>query len=156
MEIIGYIYSLIWCLCLWPYLLAKQTKSGLQSLVVCCLFPSQGSPLAGWALPWGVLVAQGWSLPSSSPTEGQWHQHSPLAKKIAFSVHRRPHMMVQLYSFHLWLCSPPPPCLPSARLVRGSHGWSSAGRFTATCSGTHSTLVLTASKLVLPWPCCLM
>lgn len=92
-EIIEWVlhYSLIWCLCLWPYPLAKHRVRTAELGRVLPL------PLTGRSPGWmGVLVAQGWSLPSCSPAEEQWHLHSPPAMKAAFPVRRRLHMMVQL------------------------------------------------------------
>lgn len=129
-----------------------KTESGLQSWVVCCLFPSLGSPLARWALPWGSAGGPGLVSALLQSHGGAVTLAQPPGQENCFlCAQEAPHDgAAELIPSAMWLCSPPPPCLPSARLVRGSHGWSSAGKLTATCSCSHSTLVLTASKLVLP------
>lgn len=129
-----------------------KTESGLQSWVMCCLFPSQGSLLGGSAGGPGLVCSLLQSHRGAvTPAQPPGHENCFLCAQEAPCDGA-----AVLIASATWLCLPPPPCLPGARLVPGSRGWSSAGRLTATCSGTHSTLVLTASKLVLPSPCCLM
>lgn len=143
MEIIGYVLhcSLSWCLCL------KMQE---------CRAGSCAAPSPHREVPWldGSVGGPGLiSAPLQSCREAVTPAQPSCHESCFSCAQETPRAgAAVLIPFVMWLSSPPPPHFPGTRHVHGSHGWSSAGRLNTTCPGTHGT----ASRLVLPSPCCLV